>query len=396
MSNDWIVPWSGVGAKYCPEEIQTVVDVMKNADPLTQGPHQKNFEKSFQNYIGSKSAFAVSSCTAALQMASDLIQFRPGEEVIIPGHTFCASAIPFARSGAKIVWADIDPDSRVVTLETIEKCLTPKTKAIVVVHLYGLAVDLDPIMEMARKKNIYVVEDCAQAPGAIYKDRKLGSIGDFGCFSFHTHKNISTLGEGGILTVNKEELIAKIPGFRHNGVRGFEGQEHYWQPGMSDVDFDVDGLLPHNFCLGEAQCALGAKMLERLDQMNHDRKSRANKIIQALKGFPELSFQKANHEACENVYHLLVARYDGDSYGKTQDDLFKLLAYEYKIKVINPYYPLYKYPLFKKLNMGDAICPNTDDYFNHIVAFPFHHWLTDHQIEYMIKSIQQALESLRK
>jgi dTDP-4-amino-4,6-dideoxygalactose transaminase len=387
------VPWSGLGLKYTEDEINTVINCMRGEESLTQGKMQEEFESKFNFYMGSKSSFAVSSCTSALELAATLSQVGPGDEVIIPAHTFCASALPFGKAGARLVWADIDKESRLVTRETIEPLLTDNTKVIVVVHLYGLAVDMDPIMELAREKNILVVEDAAQAPGASYKDKKVGSIGDFGCFSFHTAKNISTLGEGGMLTVNNEKLIPYVKGLRHNGVRAFEGQKHYWQPGMSNVDFDIEGVWPHNFCMGEVQCALGIKLLDRLDEINKKRKERAAYFIDKLSNTNLLNFQKPNHPDCENIYHLMVARFDGEIVGKTRDDLYFDLTTKYKIKVINPYYPLYKYPLFEKAGFGKAHCPNTEEYFSKIVAFPFHLWMPEEQFEYLLESVQSCLKS---
>lgn len=396
MSNEFKVPWSGVGAKYTEEEVQTVIDTMKTADPLTQGIHLKNFEDKFNKYIGAERSFAVSSATSALQLAADCLQLTPEDEVIIPAHTYCATAIPYAKTRARIVWADIDKDSRIVTAETLRKCISSKTKAIVVVHLYGLSCDMDPIMDLAKENDLYVVEDCAQSPGASYKGKKVGTIGDFGCFSFHTAKNISTLGEGGVLTVNNSKFIPLIHGLRHNGHCPFDKpQEEYWKPCMSNVGVDIPGFWPNNFCLGEVQCALAAKMIDRLDEMNKQRKIRAKKFIDAFVDFEEVSFQQANHEECENVYHLLVAQYEGDKFNKTQDDLFKLMSEKYKIKVINPYYPLYKYPLFYKNGMGEACCPNTEYYFDRIIAFPFHYWMSDEQLNYMIDSFKASLLTLR-
>ena len=192
--------------------------------------------------------------------------------MICPAHTFAASAIPFCHTGASIRWADIDQRSLVVSAETIAPLVNENTKVIIVVHLYGLVCDMDPILELAHERGILVVEDVAQALGATYKGRQAGSMGDFGCFSFHTHKNMTTLGEGGVLTVKDPELAKVVPGFRHNGMRGFEGErENYWTPAMGNVDFDWDGVWPYNFCIGEIQCAAGIKQLERVDQMNANR-----------------------------------------------------------------------------------------------------------------------------
>jgi len=391
-----IVPWSGKGANYTQDEIDVVVKAMKDADPLTQGRYQKEFEEKFKAVIGCKHAYAVSSCTAALELAAILSKIGPGDEVIIPAHTFAATAIPFGRTGARIVWADIDPDTRLITAETISPCITERTKVIVVVHLYGLVADMDPIMDLAQEHNLYVVEDVAQAPGARYKGKRAGSIGDFGCFSFHTHKNISTLGEGGMLTLKDDTLAGVVPGLRHNGMRGFAyKRDRYWIPAMGNVDFDWDGVWPYNFCIGEVQCALGSKLLDRLDEMNAQRRERGLRIIKALDQFPELKFQSIPKD-CEHVFHLLAARYDGSPYGKTRDDFIECMAFKYKVKVIVQYYPLYRYPMFIKAGFGKANCPNTDDFFDNMVSFPFHHWLTEEQLDYMLNAIHETLWELRR
>lgn len=381
---------------YSSQEIRAVVEAMKKADPLTQGKYQIEFEKKFSQFIDAKHAFAVSSCTAALELSAILINIKRGDEVIIPAHTFAATAIPFARTGAKIVWADIDPKTRLVTAATIKNCISRKTKAIVVVHLYGLVADMDPIIELAKEYNLFIVEDVAQAPGARYKGKRAGSLGDFGCFSFHTHKNISTLGEGGMLIVKDDSLAKLVPGLRHNGMCGFNYErEKYWLPAMGNVDFDLDRVWPYNFCIGEVQCALGIKLLKRLDQLNAKRKKRAEKIIAALKPYPEISFQAAP-SGCEHVYHLLSARYDGSAFGKTRDDFIELMAFKHKVKVIVQYYPLYRYPMFIKAGFTNTNCPNTDTFFDNMISFPFHSWLSEKQIDYMISVTKKTLTKLRK
>ena len=135
MRMDFKIRFSGKGHDYTQEEIETVVHAMKTAEPYTQGANQKAFEQKFCDYIGANHAFAVNNATAALEMAAQLCQFQSGDEIIIPAHTFTSSAYPFAKKGAKIVWADIDLQTRVVTADTLAKKITPKTKAIVVVHL---------------------------------------------------------------------------------------------------------------------------------------------------------------------------------------------------------------------------------------------------------------------
>lgn len=390
------IPWSGRSVIYSNAEIRAVVKAMQKADPLTQGKYQKEFEEKFSEYTKTKHSFAVSNCTAALELSAILSKIGKGDEIIIPGHTFCATAIPFARTGAKIVWADIDPETRVVSADTISKCITPRTKVIVVVHLYGLMAEMDSIMKLAKRNNLYVVEDCAQALGAEHRGRKAGSFGDFGCFSFHCQKSITTLGEGGMLTVKSDALAKLVPGLRHNGSRPYPpGREKFWLPAMSNVDFDLDNVWPYNFCLNEAQCALGTESLKNLDAMNQKRRKRARKMIAALKDFPELSFQEIK-ESKMHVYHLLSAKYDGGKFGKTRDNFIETMVQKYKIKTIIQYYPLYRYPIFKKAGFEKANCPNTDDFFDNMVSFPFHYWMSDKDFQYMINSTKKTLIELRK
>lgn len=392
---DFKIDWSGKAFDYTQEEIGTVIEAMQQADPLTQGKHLKRFEEAFAKYTGTAHAFAVANCTNALDLAATLTGLGKHDEVIIPAHTFCATAIPFARTGARVAWADIDPDTRVASAESVLRHVTPKTKVIVVVHLYGLMAEMDQIMDIAKKHGCYVVEDCAQAIGAEYRGKKAGAIGDLGAFSFHGQKTLTTLGEGGMLTVQAEKLARLVPGLRHNGARPFpEPREPYWIPAMSNVDLDMAGVWPFNFCLGEAQCALGAQLLKRIDEMNELRVKRAERFRQAVMDFPELTFQKVSPEH-KHVYHLLSAKYEGRGFNRTRDDFIKLMAYEHKIKVIVQYYPLYRYPLFQKMGLGEHECPYTDDYFDKMVSFPFHLWMKDEQFDYMIDATVKTLRRLR-
>ncbi len=230
---------------YSEAEIEAVVNVMRNAEVQTQGNYMRQFEADFKAYSGANYAFAVDNATSALRLSAIMCRIGPGDEVIAPGYTFCASAIPFGTTGAKLVWADIDPETWVIDPKDIEKKITPRTKVLLVVHLLGMPVDMAAIMEIAEKHNLRVVEDCAQAPGASIHGRKVGSFGDFGCFSFHGAKNITTLGEGGMLTVKSAADAAITPGLRHNGVRPFTGERaRYWVPAMSNVDIDLENTWP--------------------------------------------------------------------------------------------------------------------------------------------------------
>ena len=389
------IDWSGRGHDYTSEEIAEVTHVMKNSNPLTQGAYQDEFEKKFRIYTGAKSAFAVSSCTAALELSAISCGLSENDEVIMPSHTYAATAIPFARTGAKIKWADIDKQTLVVTRETIEPLITDRTKVIIVVHLYGLVVDMDPILELAKSRNILVIEDVAQSIGVKYKDRKTGSMGDFACFSFQGAKNMTTLGEGGVLTVNNENYIQSIAGLRHNGMRPYPNdRDSYWLPAMSNVAGDIDGIWPYNFCMGEVQCALASKLLERVDNINRDKAKRFVYFTKLLSEYEELIFQKKPKDQGHS-YHLMPALYDSSVTNKHRDDFIKLLFDEYKIKCVVQYYPLNRYPLFRDRGFGTANCPNTDYFFDNMISFPFHHGLSEEDFNYLIESVISACKKLR-
>ncbi len=390
------VPWSGRGSVYTAEEIDAVVAAMRDADPQTQGRYQDQFEAAFSAYVGAPHAFAVASCTSALELAAVLCRLSKGDEVILPAHTFAASAIPFARAGARLVWADIDAGTRVVTADTIEPLISPRTRVIVAVHLYGLVCDMNPIMRLARDHGLLVVEDAAQALGARYKGRAAGTIGDFGCFSFHTHKNITTLGEGGMLTVASPVHAAMVPGLRHNGMRAYPGDRRtYWLPAMCDVDFDIGGLWPYNFCLGEVQCALGTKMLPRLDSINTERARRAARFMAAFGDYPELNFQNVP-EGCGHSWHLLAARYDGRAWDRSRDDFLAALAFTAGVRAVVQYCPLYRYPMFRKAGFGTADCPQTDRFYDNMVSFPFQQWMSEDQFELMLSLVNGTLRQMRQ
>ena len=395
MTDEPFVPWSGRGSRYTDDEIAAVAVAMRDADPLSQGRHQEAFEAAFRDYTGARHAFATSSGSAALELAALLCRLGADDEVVIPAHTFAATAIPFARSGARIVWADIEPDTLVLSAASVERLIGARTKVIVAVHLYGLPADMDAIMELAAAHGILVVEDAAQALGARYKGRRVGTIGDIGCFSFNSHKNLSTLGEGGMLTVRDGALAGLAPGLRHHGTRPFAGdRQRYWLPAMSDVDFDLDGVWPYKLCMGEAQAAAGTKVLARLDAINDHRRARAGAMAAALEPYPEIAFQMTP-PARENVHYCLPARYDGPGNEKGRDDFMARMAFHHKVRMAVQYYPLYRYPLFAKAGFGEADCPETERFFDAMVSFPFHEWMADAQFDHMVDAARETLDDLR-
>jgi len=387
------IPFNARAHAYTKEEEDSVLEAMRNANPLTQGKYLQEFEEKLRRYTGAHHAFGVCNATAALEMAAQLCCFQNGDEVIIPSHTYTSSAYPFAKSGARIVWADIDLHKRVVTAQTISDKITSKTKAIVVAHLYGYGADMPEIMEMAKRHDLLVVEDAAQALGVEVEGKMVGTYGDFGVFSFHSHKNISTLGEGGALVVMERKLADLVPGLRHNGHCPFPYErDDYWIPAMGNVDFpqlNDQTLWPSNYCLGEVECALGLKLLDRIKFINMKKRERAIRFIDTLAGFPELEFHRV--PSLRHNYHLLAAKLTN---GK-RDEFVRRMAGDKKIQCVVQYYPLNRYPLYQKAGFGNADCPSADNFFDNMVSFPFHYSLLDSELEYILKSTQDVLNELR-
>jgi len=380
---------------YHEDEIEAVVNVMRNAEVQTQGPWLAQFEADFRVYSGAKHAFAVDNCTNALHLAATLCRLKPGDEVIITAYTFCATAIPFGATGARIVWADNDRETWVTSPADIERKITGRTRAIVVVHILGMTVDMPAIMRIARKHGLRVVEDCAQAPGAAVHGQKVGTFGDFGCFSFHGAKNMTTLGEGGMLAVRADEDAALVAGLRHNGVRAFaQPRDRYWVPAMSNVDIDIEGMWPFNFSIGEAQCALGSAALKHLDETNDRLIAQGMKLRALLADIPEISFAVIP-EGHRHIFHTFVLHFDGSAYGRNRNDLMDFLVNEARVRAIVQYHPLYRYPLFQRLGAGEHDCPVLEKWWDNSFSLPWSAGWSDEVLQYLADSVRAGVASLR-
>ena len=390
---DLKINWPNRGHEYSKDEIDLVSNIMSNpVDQLTQGNYVAGFENDFKNYLGSNNAFSLMSAAHALDISANLIEIEEGDEVIIPAHTYCATALAFARKGAVIKWADICPKSLTVSLDSISKLITDKTKAIAVVHLYGLICpEILEIVDLAKQKNIFLIEDCAQSLGAKFKGKHCGTFGDIGCFSFHSQKNLTTLGEGGMIVVKNNSLAKHVKGLRLNGHAPFTSNDEYWLPAMSNVDEDIVDIWPIKSSMNEVQGALGSSLIKRMDELTKSRRILSNKIRKGLKDCRELTFQEI-HDKESHSHHLLPAKCISKKW--TRDDLIKILFNNYGIKCVTQYYPLNRYDLFVKRGYGSADVPNTDEFYDNMISFPFSLTISEINVNYLIKSIISAISKL--
>tara|TARA_B100001057_G_C22821928_1_gene939763 strand:- start:739 stop:1902 length:1164 start_codon:yes stop_codon:yes gene_type:complete len=383
------INWSGKSHNFSSQEKKYLTDVL-DSDVLTQGIQKEKFEKSLRNYLNKKNIFSVNSAASALELISIFLNIQKDDEIIIPAHTYCASAIPFARRGAKIVWADIDLNTRTISYEDVKKKITKNTKAILIVHLYGYAVNVKKFKNFGKK--IKIIEDCAQAFGAEIDGKKVGTIGDFSCFSFHAQKNITTLGEGGALYVKDGYLASKLPGLRHNGHCNYSSKrKFYWKPAMGNLDLDLKNVWPYKFTLSEIQCAAGYLLLKRVNKLNKIRIERAKNFINNV----DNNFFSFNSSFKNNrhVYHLLSAMINKNKI--KNHFVIESLYKQFGIKCAVQYYPLYKYPLFKKMGFSKAECPNTEKFYNNMISFPFHVWMRNKDFNYMIKCVNEITRLIK-
>jgi len=248
---------------YEEDEMAAAMQVLKSGQVnYWTGKEGRNFEEEYAAFMGTKYAVALMNGSVALEAALVALGMLPGDEVVVTSRTFIASASCVIMRGGRPVMADVDPISQNITAETIDAALSPRTKGIIVVHLAGWPCDMDPIMNLARDKNLWVVEDCAQANGATYKGRQVGSMGDVAAFSFCQDKIITTAGEGGMITTNRHDIWNKIWSYKDHG-KSFDAVYNREQPPGFRWLHESFGT---NLRMTEIQAAIGRIQLRKLPQ----------------------------------------------------------------------------------------------------------------------------------
>jgi dTDP-3-amino-3,4,6-trideoxy-alpha-D-glucose transaminase len=270
-------------------ELLAVVERVAHDAAFTLGPEVEDFERNFAAYCESEEAIGVSSGTMALELALRALGVGPGDEVIVPTYTFIATAEAVSTVGATPVLVDIDPDSATITAEIVERALTPRTRCVIPVHLFGRTVDMDPIIELCRPRDIAVIEDACQAHGARYRGQRVGSLADAGCFSFYPTKNLGGWGDGGALVTNDSEMAEKVRLLRSHG----ESPRHNHQ------------LITGTHRLDALQAAILDVKLRHLDDWNESRRQAAATLAESLVGSDVVLPQPASADG-DHVYHLFV------------------------------------------------------------------------------------------
>lgn len=246
---------------------------------VSQGPKVREFEECFADYVGARFAVATTSCTTALHAALTVAGVGPGDEVVVPSLSFIATANSVVHAGATPVFADIDAGTCNVTAETIEKVISPRTKAVMPVHQMGLPVDLDPIMKFCRSMGLQVIEDAACAIGSAYKGKRIGGHGNLACFSFHPRKIITT-GEGGMITTDDQVLAERLRRLRHHGMSVSDLERH----AADRVVIESYPEIGYNYRMTDIQAAIGIVQMGRLDHIIRRRREIAALYDRELSG----------------------------------------------------------------------------------------------------------------
>jgi len=309
----------------------------------------QQFEKQFASYCGSKYAMTCVNGSVALRLALISCGVRPGDEVIVPPYTFIATASIVLEANCVPVFVDIDPDTYNLDPAEIEKAITPKTKAIIPVHFAGQACDMDAIMKLAGKHDLRVIEDAAHAHGGEYKGKKLGSIGDAGCFSFQSSKNL-TSGEGGIVVTDDEELFDMMNSLRNVGrVKGGQWYEHH--------------NLGCNYRITQFQAALLSEQLNRLENQTQKRNENGIYLNDLLNKIDGISPLTRGHGETLHTYHIYIFKYDKTKFsGLSKREFAEMLAAEGVPSFMGYPEPLYKQPLFQEKNFMCYAIPDDVDY----------------------------------
>ena len=309
------------------------------------------FEKDFAKYTGVKYAFSIANGSVALRVALIASGVKPGDEVIVPAMSFIATASIVAEANCVPVFVDIEPGTYNLDPEKIEAAITNKTKAIIPVHFGGHPCDMDRIMEIAKKHNLFVIEDACHGHGGSHKGRKLGSIGDAGCFSFQTSKNMSA-GEGGIITTNSSEIYEKLYALKNVGRKpGGKWYEHFY--------------LGCNYRLTQFQGAILSSQLARLDAQNKLRAENAAYLDSLLKDVQGISPLEVSSYVTEHAYHLYILKYDKSKFNNLTKAEFSDLLNSEGVPCFMGYpEPLYKQPVFQNKEFLCYAIPESADYTN--------------------------------
>lgn len=371
------------------EEIAEVVDSMRSGW-LTTGPKTKAFEHDFADYIGGGvEAMAVSSATAGLHLALEACGIRAGDEVITSVYTFTSTAEVIRYLGADPVFADIDERTLNISPESIEKAITPKTKAIMPVHVGGLPCDMDAILAIAKKHGLKVVEDAAHAFPVRYKGRMIGALdSDAAVYSFYATKTITT-GEGGMVVTKNKDMVKRIKTMRLHGI----DRDAYDRYTSEKPAWYYEIVAPgYKYNMSDIMASMGIHQLKKAERMKARRREIAMRYTEALQRLPlTLPYLPAEDE--DNAWHLYPVHIRKDA-PVMRDEFIKQMSFSAKIGCSVHFIPLHLQPYYRdKYGLTPQMFPCATEAFESEVSLPIYPKMTDEDVEYVIEQIRRILEA---
>ena len=298
------------------------------------GKYVKKFEKNFEEKFEVTHSISVNSWTSGLIAAIGALGIEPGDEVLVTPWTMCASAISILHWNAIPVFVDIEEDTFCMDPEKITEKITERTKAILVVDIFGHSADMDPILAIAKEHNLKVISDCAQSPGARYKGKLAGTLGDIGGYSFNYHKHIHT-GEGGMIVTNNDEYAEKCQLIRNHAEAAI----------VAHKDPDLTNMIGYNFRLGEIESAMGIEQLKKLDQAISSRQKAAELLSENLKDIEALTIPIVRDD-CSHVYYFYAMKHNENIAGVSRDRVYDALIAEGVPFISKNYQNLHMLPMF--------------------------------------------------
>jgi perosamine synthetase len=349
------------------EEIAAVAEVIRSG-MLAQGAVVTAFEDEFAAYCGVKEAVGTNSGTAALHAALLALGIKAGDEVIVPSFTFIATATTVSMCGATPVMVDVDRETYTINPDEIRKHITPRTKAVIGVHLFGQPFDVAPVRTICDENDLFLVEDCAQAHGAMYKGEKVGGFGAAGCFSFYPTKNMTT-GEGGMVTTNDPEIAARVRRVINHG--------------QSDKYLHTE--LGFNLRMSNLNAAIGRVQLAKLDGFNAKRQENAAYYNENLK-CAGLSTPHCR-DGSVHVYHQYVVEV-GDDCAMDREAFMAFLREKEIGSAVHYPMPVHMQPLYR--DSGNTVCPVSDELCSRVLSLPVHPGVTAEDCAYICDTINEV------
>ena len=373
------------GRQYIDEEdIQAVADTLRS-DYLTCGPRIEQLEQKLCEVTGAKYCVAVSNGTAALHIAAMAAGVSEGDEVITTPITFAASANCALYCGARPVFADINPDTYNIDPDSIRRCITDKTRAVVAVDFTGQAVELDEIRAICKEHNLILIEDAAHSIGTKYNGQPIGSIADMTTFSFHPVKTV-TAGEGGAVTTNDPVLYQKLLLARTHGITRDRSQMVH---PTDDPWYNEQVGFGYNYRLTEFQAALLISQLKKLEAFSKRRKEIVKMYDEAFSQLPELKVQKEIPQS-DTTRHLYILHLNADMLKCTRREFFDALRAENIYSQVH-YLPVYWHSYYESLGYPKGLCPNAEAYYQQVMSLPLYYSLTDEDVKDVIRAVAKII-----